>query len=266
MTGFDPRWLALREPADAAARAAELVQRIRLGDQPVIRDLGAGTGSMGRWLAPRLSGPQHWILYDRDPALLDLARTSLPAESADGAPVTVETRRAELATLTAAELAGTALVTCSALLDVCTAAEVRGLVAACAGAGVPALFTLSVLGRVRLEPADPLDAVFEDAFNAHQRRTVEGRTMLGPDAAAFAGTEFRRYGWTVHLRPSPWRLGPGERELAAAWLRGWVGAAVEERPDLTDKAENYLGHRLETATFGDLFITVDHADFYTVSG
>ena len=33
----------------------------------------AAAGSMGRWLAPLLAGPQHWVLHDRDPDLLDVA-------------------------------------------------------------------------------------------------------------------------------------------------------------------------------------------------
>lgn len=50
------QWLALREPADVAARATDLVEAVRAtltGDRPyVVHDLGAGTGSLGRWLAP----------------------------------------------------------------------------------------------------------------------------------------------------------------------------------------------------------------------
>ncbi len=72
-----PNWLALREPADAAARSAELAERLgrhlptarRLG----IHDLGGGSGAMGRWLAPRLAEPQHWVVHDRDADLLVLA-------------------------------------------------------------------------------------------------------------------------------------------------------------------------------------------------
>ena len=69
-------WLALREPSDAAARAVELVEVLRPGlpgDRAEIHDLGCGTGSMARWLAARLTGPQHWVLYDRDDELLALA-------------------------------------------------------------------------------------------------------------------------------------------------------------------------------------------------
>ncbi len=91
-----PSWFAAG-PADAAARLSpERVDpgAVRQPGAPVIHDLGCGTGSMGRWLAPRLPGPQHWVLYDRDADVLELAATELTVEAADGAPVTVETARA----------------------------------------------------------------------------------------------------------------------------------------------------------------------------
>ena len=84
-------WLALREPADAAARAPELVELLvpHLPARQSIHDLGCGTGAMGRWLAPLLPGPQHWVVHDRDADLLDVATTDLPGSAADGAAVTV---------------------------------------------------------------------------------------------------------------------------------------------------------------------------------
>jgi trans-aconitate methyltransferase len=86
-------WLDLREPADAAARDPELVERLgrHLSSTGclVIHDLGCGTGSMGRWLAPLLPGPQHWILHDRDEDLLDVAGGEPPGPTAHGAPVSV---------------------------------------------------------------------------------------------------------------------------------------------------------------------------------
>ena len=33
---------------------------------------------MGRWLAPLLDGPQHWVLHDRDPDLLGVAAHDRP--------------------------------------------------------------------------------------------------------------------------------------------------------------------------------------------
>ena len=95
-----PDWLALREPADAEARARDLAEALEralpASGSRVIHDLGCGTGSMGRWLAPLLAGPQHWVLHDRDADLLALAAADAPGPAADGAPVTVEARRTDL--------------------------------------------------------------------------------------------------------------------------------------------------------------------------
>ncbi|MFG1955504.1 methyltransferase domain-containing protein [Micromonospora sp. NPDC048830] len=270
--GYDPtgvshdpgafaRWLRLREAADASARAADLLEPLRrqlpAGGPTVIHDLGAGTGSMGRWLAPRLPGPQHWVLHDRDPGLLARARAAPPA-AADGAPVTVATRRADLTRLTAADLADASLVTASALLDMLTAEEVERIVAACAER--PTLLTLSVVGRVELTPPDPLDDEVAKAFNDHQRRAVAGRTLLGPDALDACVAAFARHGVSAIVRPSPWRLGPDQAELAAGWFTGWLGAAREQRPELAGPAEAYGRRRLAQARAGRLGVLVDHRD------
>ncbi|MGV9698173.1 hypothetical protein ACWDTR_20745 [Streptomyces sp. NPDC003470] len=261
---YAPEWLRLREGADAAARARDLLDplRIRLAGRPgraggtVVHDLGCGTGSMGRWLAPLLDGPQHWVLHDRDPYLLHFAAAGAPRSAADGSRVTVETRRGEIARLTPDALAGTSLVTASALLDVLTAREVGALAAACAGAGCAALLTLSVAGRVDLTPGHPLDAGIADAFNDHQRRSG----LLGPDAVTVAANAFAARGATVRTCPSPWRLGPDDAALTAQWLHGWVGAAVEQRPALRESAERYLEERLAACAAGRLRVVVHHSD------
>jgi Methyltransferase domain len=243
-------WLALREPADAAARAADLADSLRLRPPLVIHDLGSGTGSMARWLAPRLPGPQHWVLHDRDAGLLARAAADPPAGA------TVQTRPGDLTRLTPADLAGASLVTASALLDMLTAEEVERVVAACAGR--PTLLTLSVIGRVELSPADPLDAVLAAAFDDHQRRTVDGRRLLGPDAAAATVSAFRRRGIAVQTRFSPWRLRPGA--LLDEWLEGWLGAACEQRPELAGPAAAYRERRRADSAAGRLAVTVGHQD------
>ena len=87
-------WLRLREPADAAARASELVEKVRSSlpthGGATIHDLGCGTGSMAHWLAVRLPGPRHWVMYDRDDELLTLAAADPPDRASDGTPVTME--------------------------------------------------------------------------------------------------------------------------------------------------------------------------------
>ena len=87
----------------------------------VIHDLACGTGAMGRWLAPLLPGPQHWVLHDRDADLLEVAAADLPGPAADGAPVAVETQAGPTSPgSTPDDLAGASLITASALLDLLT--------------------------------------------------------------------------------------------------------------------------------------------------
>jgi hypothetical protein len=237
-----PAWLELREPADAAARSTGLAERLRRhlpAGRLVIHDLGGGTGAMGRWLAPRLPGPQHWVVHDRDETLLELAA------------VTFEARRTDIARLTPGDVAGANLVTASALLDLLTRDELDRILGACSG--LPMLLALTVLGRVTLSPADPLDAPIAAAFNAHQRR---GR-LLGPDAVAAAVDAL---GVEVIVRPSPWRLDAAHADLTAEWLRGWVAAACEQEPALAAEAGAYRNQRLAQAAAGELAVTVDHAD------
>jgi Methyltransferase domain len=244
-----PGWLVLREPADAAARSAELAERLRrhlpAADHLVIHDLGGGSGAMGRWLAPRLPGPQHWVVHDRDADLLELVVAAPPAG------VTVEVRRSDVTRLTPGDLAGADLVVASALLDLLTADELARLLRACTGR--PMLLALTVVGRVSLRPADPLDVRIGAAFDDHQRR--DG--LLGPGAVPAVIGQLRG---DVLVRPSPWRLNGTQAGLTAEWLDGWVAAACQQEPALAAAAGPYRERRLEQADAGELAVTVDHAD------
>jgi hypothetical protein len=225
----------------------------------VIHDLGGGTGAMGRWLSPMLRGPQHWVVHDRDADLLAVAAHS-PGPAADGAAVTIEAKQSDITRLHPDDLADATLITASALLDLFTADELTDLVAVCVDAGCPALLTLSVVGRVDMTPADPLDHPVAAAFDAHQRRTTQRGRLLGPDAVAFAMQEFSRRGAEVLVRPSPWQLGAAHAELAAEWFKGWVGAACEQQVELAAETDAYSRRRLAQAAAGRLAVTVDHAD------
>jgi hypothetical protein len=214
---------------------------------------------MMRWLAPRLPGPQAWVLHDGDPGILRHVDDA-PARDADDRPVAVRTSIEPLAELDAAAIAGATLVTASALLDVVTADEARRIVAACVVAGAPALFSLSVMGRVDLDPVHPLDAEFEAAFDDHQRRVVDGRRLLGPDAGSAVARLFADAGWRTSVDPTPWRLGAPDAAPIAVWLDGWIGAAVEQRPELGVRADAYRARRLAQLDAGDLRVVVHHED------
>jgi SAM-dependent methyltransferase len=265
-----PEWLDLREPADAAARSVELVEvlvNVLPGRSPtagasplVVHDLGCGTGSMARWLAPLLANPQRWVLHDRDPDLLDRAALG----GAAGVSHTFETRVDDITNLPPEDLGDASLITASALLDMFTREELDRFVQTCAAARCPAFITLTVTGRVELAPADPLDRRIQDAFNAHQRRTADGRTLLGPDAVGVAAETFANLGYDVTVRPSPWHLEPHQRDLVSEWLTGWVGAAVDLEPDLEAGADGYLRLRLDQLEHGLLNVSVQHDDLLAI--
>jgi len=271
---YAPEWLALRERADVQARSPELLEKLRTflsGAPPAdglltIRDLGCGTGSMGRWLASRLTGPQRWIMYDRDPGLLAGIAERMPQEAADGSPVDVVPEQRDITSLDSDDLSGTSVVVASALLDLLTAEEVERIAAACTEAGCAVLFALSVAGQVELDPADPLDGEVTAAFNAHQRRATGGRRLLGPDAVDAATAAFELRGATVHSHSSPWRLGAQESELTGEWLRGWVAAAGAQQPDLAPASVAYLRRRLDECEAGELRAVVQHRDLLALPG
>lgn len=284
---FDADWLALREPADARARSVDPLDPLRdhLSDatrtagsrlgpmRPAgpalleVLDLGSGTGATTRWLAPRLDGPQHWVLLDHDPDLLAVAAQRCAyVRDAAGGPVATSTRTADLTDLSAHDVAGTALITGSALLDVLTRSEVDALAALCAAAGCAALFTLSVAGSVALDPPDPMDREIAAAFDAHQRRTAGTRRLLGPDAVAATSSAFGRRGFEVSLADSPWRLGngspgsQGSSALMRAWLDGWLAAAESQHPVLGAGLADYRRRREEDIASGRLRVDVGHHD------
>lgn len=269
--GVDPRWLTLREGADAAARAADLVDRVRAevvkarrGRQAiVVHDLGCGTGSMLRWLAPQLPGPQRWVLHDRDTKVLaHAARNRVSA--ADATAVDVETRVDDVTGLAPGELRGAHLVTASALLDLLTAGELEHLAVRCLEPVCPVLLTLTVTGGARLDPAHPLDAVLADAFDAHQRRVARGGRLLGPDAGSFAAGLLAGPRTRLELRPTPWQLGPDDGELVRQWLSGWLGAACRQEPALAGEVPGYLRRRRRDLAEGRLRVTVRHEDLLVV--
>ncbi|HZA67144.1 MAG TPA: hypothetical protein VE592_09340 [Geminicoccaceae bacterium] len=274
MSAFEIDWLALREPYDHAARSAALADRFAaaVGAAPSLIDLGCGTGSNLRYLAPRIRGPQRWQCVDHDPALLDAARAALqdwcarrgwPCRSCcgdlilarPGGDIRVEFGQLDLARDGLPARAGAGL-TGSALLDLTSAAWLEELVAWCGDA--PLLITLSFDGRLAFEPAMPEDAEVRRRFIAHQRTDKGFGKALGPDAAPYLAERLRARARAVTLEPADWRLGPGDVPLIRATLAGIVAAAREVRddPDL----ERWASLRRHQLAAGNLRLTIGHLD------
>ncbi|MGY6412302.1 MAG: class I SAM-dependent methyltransferase [Alkalilacustris sp.] len=221
--GFSSDWLALREPADGAARdgglldaAAAEALRAAGGAAPVLVDLGCGTGSTVRAFGGRLPGAA-WRLVDADAGLL--------AEAVARCGGTAH--RVDLARLGELPLEGAHLVTASALLDLMPADWVAGLADLLAASGIGLYAALSYDGVMRWTPALPGDAGVTAAFNAHQRTDKGIGPALGPDAARRMADALRARRFAVRLAASPWRLGPEQAALHAELCAGIAAAAAE---------------------------------------
>jgi len=252
MTGFSPDWLALREPADHAARDPGLVAALSRalpgalqdrapGDPVRVVDLGCGAGSNLRALAPHLGPAQAWTLVDHDPALLAAARARLAAwaERAeedrddlvlhrDGARIAVRFCALDLAADPAAALGERPdLVTAAALFDLASEAWIAALAEAVIRCGAVFYTALTYDGAESWSPPHPADAAIHAAFLAHQAGDKGFGPAAGPGATDALSRAFRAHGYAVATAASPWRLGPGDAALLRALAEGTARAAAE---------------------------------------
>jgi len=284
VSGFSAEWLALREPFDAAARSAALVAELRshlpagTGSTPLaIVDLGAGTGSNLRYLAPVLGGTQHWRLVDHDAALLAAALDATCAW-AEALGARIE-RRAEglairardfacevviepydLRNLDVLPLPAGALVTAAALLDLVGATWIEKLARRCESARASVCFALSYDGRTVCTPAEPGDTAVLASFNRHQLGDKGFGPALGPGAARAAEAAFTRFGYKVATAPSDWRIDARAHEMQRALLDGWRDTAIELDADASAELDAWHERRLAHVAAGHSTLTVGHVD------
>lgn len=274
---FDADWLSLRRAADSAARSTVLeaaladwlARRQTAGDACRLIDLGCGSGANLLHLAPRLPGPQHWLLVDHDAALLARARVAADGvRAACGRPVRADTLHCDLRHLSAEAFAGVDAVTASALLDLVDEGWLRAQVGQCVAAGTAVLCALSVDGQWSIGPeSDPDDAPVREAFNAHQMRDKGLGAALGPRAAGRLAALFDAAGWHVQQAASPWRLDcadPAMRALCVALLAGWHEAALAQQPTMRARFDAWHARRLARARAASLRIDVGHIDLLAI--
>jgi hypothetical protein len=257
---FSPQWLALREPYDQAARNSAVLDAVRkaFAGVPAVRvaDLGCGTGSTMRAVAPLLPARQDWRLVDNDAALLEAAHDAAPAMCE------VTTAQVDLAADLGAALGGdTDLVTMSALLDLVSVQWLERLVAMLAISGRPLYAALSYDGRVNLMPACRHDDLVIAAVNRHQLTDKGFGPALGPQAAAAAPDRLRRQGFAIQEGRSDWSFGPSDRDIQLEMLAGWASAAAEMGvgPALLD---DWLAERRAHVEAERSQMRVGHLDFF----
>ncbi|WP_439284797.1 class I SAM-dependent methyltransferase [Salinicola halophyticus] len=278
---FSDQWLTLREPADHLARDAQLTHAADrwltrratparpLETQRTLVDLGCGSGSNLRYLAPRLHGTQHWRLIDHDAELLAHARLRCEhLSSADTQPIHLESRHSSLTEAWEHGLQGADLVTASALFDLLTPADVEALADTCQNHGCAVLFALSVDGHIRFHDASGAPLFSDDdrfmlaALETHQHRDKGSGPAMGAQASRHLREAFHRRGYHIREATSPWRLGPESLTLAESLLAGWRSALHEQLPQLSSRVDRWHGERLEGLMRDKLTLTVGHKDLF----
>jgi SAM-dependent methyltransferase len=234
VSGFSAEWLGLREAADHRARDGGLLAALaaHFAGRGAVKlvDLGCGTGSNLRALAPILPARQHWRLVDHDAALLEAARGQIAAwaEGAGIPGLTVEFEIADLRDDLGRALAGEAdLVTAAALFDLVSAEWIDRFAALLARRPCAFHTVLIYNGEMRWRPAHSADAAIAAAFNAHQRLDKGFGPAAGPDAPRILAEKLETAGYRVTAAPSPWRLTGEDRPLIAAVSDGIAQAARE---------------------------------------
>ncbi|RFF27503.1 MULTISPECIES: class I SAM-dependent methyltransferase [unclassified Wenzhouxiangella] len=270
---FEGDWLALREPADHAARSAPLADRLsewlKSADRLRIIDLGAGTGSNLRWLAPRLDAQQDWLLIDHDAALLARAREGFAAGSSGKPAIRAQTRCLDLAGLPREVFDDADLVTAAALFDLVSANWIDSLVEWIAHSGAAALFALTVDGRRHFVDEDgrwiddERDRRMETLFNRHQQRGKGLGEALGPKAASVLPAALEKAGLAVRIDESDWRLGAADGRtlaLGSALLDDWMRAVVAQSPEDAACVESWYRTRRNELENGRIGLVVGHVD------
>jgi hypothetical protein len=236
------------------------------GRRLVLVDLGAGTGANQRYLGPRLPVRQRWVAVDRDP-------DHLRPEDHPGAEL-VRAEVADLGSLLAEiplEPDDRLVLTCTALLDVLTDAELAVLADVVVRHGAAALLSLSVTGEVGWAPGHPDDDLLRAAFDEHQRqlgpRVGHGRNERpGPDAPARLGQLLRDRGREVREARTDWVLGAGDAELVSRFLDERVEAAVEQHPQHAAALRAWQDLRRQQLRSGELEVVVGHVDLHAPVG
>jgi hypothetical protein len=279
---FSADWLALREPADAAARSVSLTRAIagplaREAEVQVL-DLAAGTGSNARYLADHLSVRQRWLLVDGSSALLaqvpirmsswGIAHGYEPSSVGGGLVLRgdrrtcrIRTRLLDLRTLDDDGIfAGRVLVTASALLDLVSEVWLRALADRCRDNGAAVLFALTYDGGIRCAPEEPEDEMVRELVNRHQRTDKGFGAALGPDAAGLTERCFAEVGYRVRRARSDWELPPDAIGLQRLLIDGWVQAATATAPAQAASIRAWRDRRLIHVEHHRSRLTVGHED------
>ena len=278
---FSADWLALREKLDQQARNRALAKALAdcLSSLPHLLDLGAGTGSLFRFMAPIIGRPQNWIFADADESLLYVA-LDRTAEWAEHSGMGVASRHGrgklslrlhtsagewQIETLVAdlsrvpqgLPLDAVDAVVCSALLDLVSRSWMARLFTALR---VPFYAGLTVNGHDSWIPRHSADAVVRTAFRQDQRRDKGLGSALGNDAGTTALQLLGDLGFHTRVATSDWRIPSSARAVTSRFAQMTGSSARQSMPAQAKKIGEWTKARLEQAAKARLSIRIGHYD------
>jgi hypothetical protein len=278
---FSADWLALREKLDQPARNRALAEALadRLKKLPHLLDLGAGTGSLFRFMAPIIGRPQNWIFADADESLLFVAldRTAKWAER-NGIGVAsrhglgklslrlrtsagewqIETLVIDLGRMPHGfPLDAVDAVVCSALLDLVSRAWMVRLFTALR---VPFYAGLTVNGHDAWMPQHSADPAVRTAFRRDQRRDKGLGSALGNDAGETALQLLGDLGFQTRMTTSDWRIPSCARAVTSRFAQMTGSSARQSMPAQARKIGGWTNARLKQAAKARLSIRIGHYD------
>jgi hypothetical protein len=275
MSGFSPEWLALREPADRAARNNQVLAACQRAfeDRESVRvcDIGAGTGASVRALAELLPPRQVWTLVDSDEANLaaafdQLSRWGNDARAVDGGlalrrgnrDLVVYSLIRDLAAAPACWPEDTDLVTASALFDLVSTSWLGEFVACLSARKITLLSMLTFDGQITADPVLEFDAAIADAFRAHQRRDKGFGPAAGPRAADGLEAALTTAEYLMVAGESPWSIDSAASALLHATLEGIAAAAREMKTIPEESIDGWLRARMNDTHR----LTIGHRDVF----
>jgi len=277
MTGFSAQWLALREPADHRARDISLqslvihdlerLARMRAGSLKLV-DLGSGSGSNLRALAPLLPEHQHWTLVDYDPALLEAARAACmewadQVVARDTSLKLIKNNKHITISFRCEDLSSNIEVVLAEPSDLITAAAFFDLVAVdwlerfCGLLATPLYTVLTYNGIENWTPPEPSDAAMLKAFHAHQQTDKGFGAAAGPTAAGVMESLLHARGFIVSSASSPWKLDAKDHGLIEQLATGSAGAVRDTGLVTQEAVEAWQQSRRQALT-----CEIGHTDLY----
>jgi len=277
MTGFSAQWLALREPADHRARDASLrdqvvhdlahLARVRPGPIKFV-DLGCGSGSNLRALAPHMPATQHWTLVDYDPTLLSAAKAALvqwadQMVSDQDMLVLLKNDKHISVKFLCEDLSSNLEDVLALPTDLLTAAAFFDLVAEdwlerfCGLLRSPLYTVLTYNGQEIWHPPEPMDAAMLKAFHAHQQTDKGFGAAAGPNAVNVMETLLKARGFAVSKAQSPWKLAAADCNLIEQLAIGSAGAVLETKQVSAEEVSAWKKSRSMAQT-----CEIGHTDLY----